>query len=248
MKDAVFSVGDLIVRSSILEAGLIVADSKTTSGIWMYTVRWRDSGREQRLPAEELRKWDKSPVPPPAAKTLPWKQPIEYLRACRNAVEVDRIKHREDKKLATRQLAEDLAKLPFNQSGRPKSSANNKAKKLIGKFERNIFPSNMVRKPIKENFLVDRWSPHPITQEDYEWLRRTVKGWTAKKFAYHGMHYPPAKGWRKRILKDWERDKRINPGIKLTEANSGKHAYAQATAMSKRMDRQLADRISRDRS
>jgi len=44
------------------------------------------------------------------------------------------------------------------------------------------------------------WVAHPLTENDYTWLRRTVKGWTRKKMAYHGLPWPPQKGWRQKLL------------------------------------------------
>jgi hypothetical protein len=50
-----------------------------------------------------------------------------------------------------------------------------------------------------------------LTPQDYQSLKRSVKGWTAKKMAQYGLLWPPVHGWRTRLLKEYERADRTEP-------------------------------------
>ena len=43
-----------------------------------------------------------------------------------------------------------------------------------------------------------------LTQEDYRCLKQSVRGWTTKRLASYGVPWPPAKGWRKRLIREYE--------------------------------------------
>jgi hypothetical protein len=45
---------------------------------------------------------------------------------------------------------------------------------------------------------------HSLTAEDYRSLKRTVRGWTARRLADHGIAWPPQHGWRQKLLREYE--------------------------------------------
>ena len=44
-----------------------------------------------------------------------------------------------------------------------------------------------------------------LTGQDYESLRNSAKGWTAKRLAAYGIAWPPVKGWRTKLLREYEK-------------------------------------------
>lgn len=43
-----------------------------------------------------------------------------------------------------------------------------------------------------------------LSESDYQSLKKSVKGWTAQKLLGYGIEWPPVKGWRKRLIRQYE--------------------------------------------
>lgn len=43
-----------------------------------------------------------------------------------------------------------------------------------------------------------------LSDGDYLSLKKSVKGWTASKLRKYGIAWPPVKGWRKRLIRQYE--------------------------------------------
>jgi hypothetical protein len=112
-------VGDRIVRKSTLAPGYIVQANKMLTGTYMVRIQWDSDNSTQWLPSEEVRPWDKLPLPPeqPALRPTFSKTPWGEQRR---------------KGFAAKKLADQLAAL----SGKHKNRAKNKASKMIAKWER----------------------------------------------------------------------------------------------------------------
>jgi hypothetical protein len=75
-------------------------------------------------------------------------------------------------------------------------------------------------------------SSHPLSQSDYESLKRSVKGWTARKLKSYGVPWPPQHGWRKALIKEYEHSHR--PAWRVsTEAVDRWDSYREMVSMKK---------------
>lgn len=43
-----------------------------------------------------------------------------------------------------------------------------------------------------------------LTESDYLSLKRSCKGWTARRLARYGVKWPPQQGWRRVLLREYE--------------------------------------------
>jgi hypothetical protein len=88
-----------------------------------------------------------------------------------------------------------------HESRRKKQATGDGSDKKIAPLKRRSYARNGMF--IWEG-SIPIWRKCMLSRADYVSLRETVKGWNARKLASYGIHWPPAHGWRKKLLTEYE--------------------------------------------
>jgi hypothetical protein len=128
-----FEVGDRIIRKSNELCACVTSSEKRR--VLMVEVKWDATGLKQWLPAEEFRLWDKSDPPPPVRKTRWGRTTPGYIIGLRSSAQCYHERQQRLAKNSTKRL-ENLTEALCSLSDRKKGRSQNKARKLIKKFNR----------------------------------------------------------------------------------------------------------------